>query len=68
MTDGTRKVESFFICTAETPWSEGLDDDRRVKHRDVREVGEQRDGWPGGDIVTMECKNCGARWKSELPQ
>ena len=25
-------------------------------------------GWPGGDIVTYECRNCGHRWKAELPQ
>ena len=34
----------------------------------TREVGEQKPGWPGGDIVTMECPNCGLSWEAELPQ
>jgi len=37
-------------------------------HPDAKEVGEQQDGYPGGDIVTYECSHCGARWKEELPQ
>ena len=37
-------------------------------HPDAREVGEQEDGYPGGDIVRYECPHCGARWKEELPQ
>ena len=28
-------------------------------HPDAREVGDQEDGWPGGDIVTYECPHCG---------
>jgi hypothetical protein len=39
-----------------------------VAHSDVHEIGEQEDGWPGGDIVTYECRNCGHRWRQELPQ
>lgn len=39
-----------------------------VEHDAAHEVGEQEDGYPGGDIVTMECSNCGVRWKQELPQ
>lgn len=54
------------ICTKENPW------DRKtkgsVRHSDAHEVGEQEDGWPGGDIVTYECRNCGHRWRQELPQ
>lgn len=55
-----------YTCTAEAPWKPeyGLP----VRHTKVREVGEQEDGWPGGDIVTYECQNCGKRWRSELPQ
>jgi hypothetical protein len=55
-----------FICTAESPWREGLP--TPVVHPEADEVGEQEDGWPGGDIVTMRCPNCGLRWKTELPQ
>lgn len=56
-------------CTKATPW------DRReppagtvVIHESAVEVGEQRDGWPGGDIITLECPICGKRWTAELPQ
>ena len=56
----------MFVCTKETPW------DRTVKgpvqHNAAHEVGEQEDGWPGGDMVTYECSNCGHRWRAELPQ
>lgn len=37
-------------------------------HTAAREVGDQENGWPGGDIVTMRCSDCGAEWKMELPQ
>jgi hypothetical protein len=54
-------------CTAANPW------DRKpaagmVRHDGAYEVGDQEDGYPGGDIVTMECPNCGHRWRIELPQ
>ncbi len=51
--------------------SQGIDELRRMldEHEPLdKEVGEQEDGWPGGDIVTYECPNCGTRWKQELPQ
>ena len=37
-------------------------------HTNAHEVGEQENGWPAGDIVTMKCDDCGATWKEELPQ
>lgn len=37
-----------FQCTAETPWHDGLP--TPVQHHGAEEVGEQEDGWPGGDI------------------
>jgi hypothetical protein len=55
-----------YHCTPENPWRPGLP--TPVTHHDTHEVGEQEDGWPGGDIVTYECKTCGARWRQELPQ
>jgi hypothetical protein len=55
-----------FTCTPETPWSEGLP--TPVVHPSAKEVGDQKDGWPGGDIVTMCCPVCGTRWTKELPQ
>lgn len=37
-------------------------------HPLAREVGDQQDGYPGGDIVRYECPACGTSWKEELPQ
>ncbi len=54
-----------FRCTAATPWSP---DGGKASHPDAREVGEQEDGYPGGDIVTYECPYCRVRWTQELPQ
>ena len=58
------------MCTKEKPWDKvpGGWGGGRVVHPDAHEVGEQQDGYPGGDIVTMECPNCGHRWEQELPQ
>ena len=53
------------ICTKQKPWNGELGP---VEHDGSHEVGEQEDGWPSGDIITMECSNCGHRWKAELPQ
>jgi len=39
-----------------------------MAHPNAREVGDQEDGYPGGDIVYWERPDCGARWKEELPQ
>ena len=55
-----------FHCTAETPWK-----GQRaafVRHADAYEVGEQRDGYPGGDYVDMRRPHCGTEWEAELPQ
>ena len=55
-----------YQCTPETPWTPKVDG--FVEHSDVHEVGKQRDGWPCGDMVTYECRNCGHKWDAELPQ
>lgn len=55
-----------WVCTHETPWNDGIP--TPVTHVDAHEVGDQENGWPGGDIVTMRCPNCGHEWKKELPQ
>lgn len=57
-----------FICTAERPWTPEFKPRGQVVHPDAREVGDQRDGYPGGDIVTKQCPNCGHEWDEELPQ
>lgn len=54
------------ICTKENPWAPGMP--TPVQHAGAHEIGEQRDGYPGGDIVTMKCPNCGHEWREELPQ
>jgi hypothetical protein len=58
-------------CTKDNPYTPERDKNepgRGWEHEGAHEVGEQRDGWPGGDIVTMQCPNCGIRWEKELPQ
>ena len=55
-----------YVCTAAAPWNATIKG--RVIHPGGRQIGEQRDGYPGGDIVTMECTVCGHRWTMELPQ
>lgn len=55
-------------CTKDHPWDKKEEPHQQVRHHNVHEVGEQEDGWPGGDWVTYECKNCGYRWREELPQ
>ena len=54
------------LCTKESPWKEGMP--TPVQHDAAHEVGDQIDGWPGGDIVRMHCDNCGTSWTMELPQ
>ena len=57
------------VCSPESPYSKERDGaDVQWFHIDVHEVGEQEDGYPGGDIVTYECRTCGITWKTELPQ
>ncbi len=52
------------ICTPDAPYpGEG-----RASHPSCHEVGEQEDGYPGGDIIRMECPICETSWKQELPQ
>ncbi len=53
-------------CTKDDPWTPAKG--TPVRHHGAHEVGEQRDGWPGGDIVSMRCPNCGHTWTQELPQ
>lgn len=66
MVEPQRDEDGRFLCTPERPWAEG--DETPAVHRLAREVGEQEDGWPSGDIVTYKCPTCGTQWRSELPQ
>jgi hypothetical protein len=59
-------MTAIFECTETTPWDRKTK--MRVRHHGAGEVGEQEDGYPGGDIVRMHCRFCGHEWKQELPQ
>ncbi len=61
-------MSEIIECTAEQPWEGTLQPGQRVRHHGAREVGEQEDGYPGGDLVRYECVHCGTRWKAEIPQ
>ena len=54
------------ICSPEHPMPKGAPG--RWMHTNAKEVGDQRNGWPGGDLVTMRCLDCGTEWTMELPQ
>lgn len=58
-------MSSRYECTAREPWGKGKG---RAYHPDADEIGEQQDGWPGGDLVTYECPHCGLKFQVELPQ
>jgi hypothetical protein len=55
-----------FVCTPENPWTP--EKARGAHHPQAHEIGEQEDGYPGGDIVTYRCPVCGVEWRAELPQ
>ena len=59
--------KQIFLCTPENPWNKNIND-VRVQHSRLREISDQRDGWPSGDYVTMKCLNCGHEFEVELPQ
>lgn len=46
-------------CTKQRPWNGKRERGDKVCHHDTEQVGKQQDGYPGGDIVRIRCKNCG---------
>ena len=61
------------ICTAKDPYDESRIVHEKgvtvsVEHPDAVGVGEQEDGYPGGDIVKYACPHCKTRFSVELPQ
>ncbi len=66
MSTHPKTLRGNFHCAPNHPMPKGAEG--RWEHTNAHEVGEQKDGYPGGDIVTMECADCGERWKMELPQ
>jgi hypothetical protein len=59
-------MSAIWECTASNPWDGKKGP--RVRHHGAEEVGDQRDGYPGGDIVTKRCRFCQHEWTEELPQ
>jgi len=59
-------MDKRHTCTADDPWTR--DKSFYGDHPDAVEVGDQEDGYPGGDIVTYDCPHCGLRFRCELPQ
>lgn len=56
-------------CTKDNPYSQERDKSNVIwKHINALEVGEQKDGYPGGDIQRFYCPICSIEWKEELPQ
>jgi hypothetical protein len=55
-------------CTPEKPWDRCPAPGVRIRHSRTKEVGDQQAGYPGGDLVTVRCMNCGHEWEQELPQ
>jgi hypothetical protein len=65
MSEPTTTRRGPFVCTPATPWRKGLP--TPVVHPGAETV-RQRDGYPGGDIVTMRCAACGHEWEMEMAQ
>jgi hypothetical protein len=57
-----------YLCSPEYPMPADCPPNSRWAHTNVEEVGDQEDGYPGGDIQRMRCKDCGETWWTELPQ
>jgi hypothetical protein len=60
--DGQGRYE----CRADRPWDPKIA--KRWFHPKAVEIGEQRDGWPSGDLQDYQCPFCNKRWTEELPQ
>jgi hypothetical protein len=70
LADWPKTPDGRLLCSPEHPMpiGNGAAHEKRWAHTNCHEVGEQRDGWPCGDEVTMQCKDCGLTWTAELPQ
>ncbi len=55
-----------FICSPESPMPKGATG--MWEHTNVKEIGEQREDYPCGDLQDYQCLDCGYRWTMELPQ
>lgn len=61
-----KTVRGNFLCSTEYPMPKGAAG--RWEHKNAHEIGDQENGWPGGDIVRIRCDDCGLEWEEELPQ
>lgn len=46
----------------------GIKHPDKCKHRRTEEIGDQENGYPGGDIIKVKCMDCGKTFRVELPQ
>lgn len=63
-------MKERWVCSKEQPYDPNNKEHKlkRWEHPEAFEVGEQQDGYPGGDIVTYRCPICNIKFKTELPQ
>lgn len=68
--DWPKTPDGRLLCSPLQPMPIGNGEahEHRWAHTNAKEVGSQKDGWPSGDRITMECKDCGLTWDAELPQ
>ena len=60
-----KKRDGRYLCNSEQvkiPEISG-----RWIHEHAEEI-KQKDGYPGGDLVTYRCPHCEEEWEEELPQ
>jgi len=66
LADWPKTERGNYLCAPNHPMPKNAPG--RWEHTGAHEVGEQENGWPGGDIITVECRDCKLRWREELPQ
>ena len=66
LADWPKTERGNFLCAPKHPMPNNAPG--RWEHTNAGEVGDQENGWPGGDIITVRCADCGKQWREELPQ
>jgi len=69
--DWPREPKGRLICSPQKPFplGNGSAYDLRWVHTNAKEIeNSQKDGYPLGDSVEMQCPDCGLVWSAELPQ
>lgn len=57
-----------FLCSPEQPKPENAPKDSRWAHTSVQAAGDDEDRGLGCTVARYECKDCGEKWRTELPQ